>query len=71
MSAFTVVEISGVDWLRKFKMIVLFSVNMNVALLYLHCFYRVCLLSGEIYCRNARKIFHFVGFGLVFFFLDK
>lgn len=27
MSAFTVVEISGVDWLRKFKMIVLFSVS--------------------------------------------
>lgn len=66
MSAFAVVEIPGVDWLRKFKRIVLFSVNNECD----SQRFRVWLLSGEIKCSNARKTFMFAGFCL-FVFLDK
>lgn len=70
MSVFAVVEIPAVDWLRKFKIIVLFSVNnereFGVFALFLQRF-RVWILSGERNYRNARKTFLFVGFGFGFF----
>lgn len=73
MSAFAVAEIPGVGWLRKFKMIVLFSVN-NECDFDLHCFYRDLesgyFLEKEIVGMQER-LFYLWGLGVYFSWTNR